>query len=313
MKITVLAPNTFGYIDTLVEKLEEYPNRSITYINYDAVKFKYTSSLSRVYNFFLKIFLGKNLKKKFITEKMILKFSEMERQDFILVIRPDKLEKELLLFLKGKTQKLISYYFDSISTFPDKAKLISCFDIVYSFEKADVKNYNLKFITNFIPCDDKIEKCEGKGVFNISSKDSRLCVLQKIAEHLKTHKFPFKFIIRSEKLIPLDNIEVTQHYMGLDKTKKYIQEASILLDIQKEEQEGLTFRVFEVLQFKKKMITTNSDIKNYDFYHPDNILIIDKKNPVINEDFLQTPYKILPDSIIDKYRRKAWIELVFEV
>ncbi|MFI8377986.1 hypothetical protein [Leeuwenhoekiella sp. NPDC079379] len=153
MKITVLAPYTFNYIDAIVDKLREYPDVEVTYINYEKVKYQYPSTVSRVYNFFLKTFTGKNLKKQFITEQLIDKLAGKADQDYILVIRPDKLERKLLLHLRNKTNKLISYYFDPILKFPKKGKLIDYFDEVYSYEKEDVVKYKLKFLTNFIPYD----------------------------------------------------------------------------------------------------------------------------------------------------------------
>ena len=58
-----------------------------------------------------------------------------EKQDFILVIRPDKLDENLLFQLKNHTNKLITYYFDSITNFPKKSKLIKYFDKVYAAQK----------------------------------------------------------------------------------------------------------------------------------------------------------------------------------
>ena len=50
-------------------------------------------------------------------------------------------------------------------------------------------------------------------------------------------------------------------------------------------------RTIEIaLGMRKKSITTNLDIKEYDFYDKNNILIIDRKNPIINKEFLETNY-----------------------
>lgn len=311
MKITVLAPYTFGYIDALVEKLQEYDGVEVTFIQFQDFRYEYKSIFDRVYNFILKLTHTGNLKKNYISQQVKNKVAQLDYQDYILIIRPDKLENDLLRWLKKYTDNLISYYFDAIGKFPRKANIIKYFDEVYSYEKSDISDYNLKFITNFIPSEDKPVQSIENGVFNISSRDERVLVMQKIARQLKEYNFPFKFIVRSEKPMVIDCIEVIQEYMSMEDTKKYLNEASILLDIQKDDQEGLTFRVFEVLQFKKKLITTNPSIKSYDFYDANNILVIDKEKPIIPLEFLNTTYNDIPESIVQKYRRSAWIEQVF--
>ncbi|MFI8377987.1 hypothetical protein [Leeuwenhoekiella sp. NPDC079379] len=50
-----------------------------------------------------------------------------------------------------------------------------------------------------------------------------------------------------------------------------MQDYDILLDVQKGNQEGLTFRIFEALALKKKLIITNKSIVDYYFYDPQNL------------------------------------------
>lgn len=54
------------------------------------------------------------------------------------------------------------------------------------------------------------------------------------------------------------------------------------IEIQHPSQKGLTTRAFESLGTKTKLITTNPAIRQYDFYNSNNILIIDRNNPVIS-------------------------------
>ena len=62
------------------------------------------------------------------------------------------------------------------------------------------------------------------------------------------------------------------------------------MEIQRTEQVGLSFRIFEALGHRKKLITTNKDIVNYDFYHPQNILVVDENTIEIPEEFVTSPY-----------------------
>ncbi len=81
----------------------------------------------------------------------------------------------------------------------------------------------------------------------------------------------------------------------------------IVLDVQKPMQIGQTMRSFEALGSKRKLITTNSDIANYDFYHPDNILIIDRHHPIVPPSFLHSNYTPLPQEIYTSYSLSNWL------
>ena len=92
---------------------------------------------------------------------------------------------------------------------------------------------------------------------------------------------------------------------------EYLQASQVLLDISRKGQKGLSFRVFESAGLEKKLITTNADIKNYDFYNPNNILVIDEKKPNITLDFFSSEYEKIPESIFKKYTLEQWINEVF--
>lgn len=52
-----------------------------------------------------------------------------------------------------------------------------------------------------------------------------------------------------------------------------------VIDIQHPRQMGLTMRCIETMGAKRKLITTNGHIAEYDFYDPNNILIVDRRIP----------------------------------
>jgi hypothetical protein len=61
----------------------------------------------------------------------------------------------------------------------------------------------------------------------------------------------------------------------------------------------------------KKLITTNSNITQYDFYNLSNISILDPENVRIDKEFFQTPYVPVPSGVKEKYHLKNWINKVF--
>ena len=69
----------------------------------------------------------------------------------------------------------------------------------------------------------------------------------------------------------------------------------------------MTMRTIEILGLKRKLITTNKDIVNYDFYNSNNILVIDRDNPKFDISFIEKPYIELKEEIYKKYSLENWI------
>ena len=91
---------------------------------------------------------------------------------------------------------------------------------------------------------------------------------------------------------------------------QYINEKCVI-DIESPTQNGLTMRTIEMIGLKKKLITTNKDIVNYDFYNPNNILVCDRDNFKIDKSFIETPYEELAKEIYEKYSLKGWLLQIF--
>ena len=60
------------------------------------------------------------------------------------------------------------------------------------------------------------------------------------------------------------------------------------------------------------MITTNTTIKEYDFYNENNILIIDRENPVISAEFIKKEYEKVDPEIYIKYSLEYWLSELFK-
>ncbi|SHL17163.1 hypothetical protein [Flavobacterium chilense] len=312
-KIAIIATHSFGYIDFLVNKLKSYENVDLIYINIDSIPFKYKNKLSRVSNAILKLFSFSGLKEKNRTDFIKKTLSGDKKFDQVLIIRPDKLEKEALIFLRENTIKMTSFFFDGIENFVDQKKTLSFFDTIFSYDKKDVADYNFKFLTNYI-YDDKIEKKEIENLaFNISSFDQRFPFLEKIAHYLTQNKISFLFIVKKDKPFVHDTITMSKKYLPISEVKDHIATSLVLIDLQKKKQNGLSFRIFEALGYSKKLITNNQDVVNYDFYHPNNIFVVSEDNVDIPVEFFKTEYVEVDSDIVKKYKLENWIFEVFGV
>ncbi|MDR1877015.1 MAG: hypothetical protein LBQ84_05265, partial [Flavobacteriaceae bacterium] len=241
-------------------------------------------------------------------------------QDKIIIIHAEWLAPETLDFCSSKSKKMIAYHYDGIRRMPSISNTFDYFDKVYSYDKKDAKKYNLEFIPNFIYEQDSFEKDKKlKNAFNISSLDKRTPILEKIAHALDVKNFPYEFIVVNRRQLNLyiPKIKTKINYLNELVTRETVLEkirnSSIMIDIQRPEQIGLSFRAFESLGYHKKLITTNKDIVNYDFYNPDNILLIDPENIEIPDDFLNSEYQEIPQHILDKYNVKNWVKKILEL
>ena len=67
--------------------------------------------------------------------------------------------------------------------------------------------------------------------------------------------------------------------------------------------------MIEALGAKKKLITTNEDIVNYDFYCPENIYLYNGKFDLDNI-FFKSKYKRIDNVIYERYSLRNWLKEV---
>jgi hypothetical protein len=84
----------------------------------------------------------------------------------------------------------------------------------------------------------------------------------------------------------------------------------IAVDIERAVQSGFTIRTIEMLGASKKLITTNPRITRADFYRPNNIAVIDRTRPRLDQAFLRQPYEEIPSDLLDRYSLSGWLDEV---
>ncbi len=320
MNITLISLDNLGMNECISSALKKQ-GHNVQHINFRDFKYKYPSIFHRVYNFILKAFFKKNLKTQHHGKEILKELQKNNQiQDVILTIKGDFIDPDSILKFKNYTKKSIGFFNDNIYRCPKIKQVIPSFDEAYSFEKEDCAKFNLGFATNWIYTDNNAVTNKTTleyGVFNISSIDKRLSTLIRIANELNSKKINFKFIVydKSNKHKTGDHgITYINKHMPLSEVNTYTDRSKVLLDIHRSGQIGLTFRIFESIGLEKKLITTNADIKNYDFYNPNNILIIDENNPVIPASFFENEYEKIPESIYKKYTPEGWAEnVIFKI
>ena len=313
-KLLFLCLDTFDLYKVFQNGFEKYSGCEVTTILYKT--YKYKNNKERITNLLAKVFLGKNLKKIWQGKSYFENIDPNTEFDYAFTICPELLDVVSLKHIKNISNKSIVYYWDGFDHFPAYKDTIQYFDECFTFDPVDAKTYNLKFLPNFYFAEDRNTN-PSNDLFFLSSYDSRYLLIEKIVTTLESHnniKIKVLQLPRSKKdVMPKPastSIEFIDKPISFVETTALMKDTKIVLDIQKDIQRGLTFRLFEAMGLGKKLITTNTDIINYDFYNPNNIFIWTDDTTSIPDNFLSTPYQELPEEIYKKYSQESWVKTI---
>ncbi len=267
--------------------------------------------LLRFFNNDLKIGFMKrkfhNISKEYYKE--LIKYEE--NVDFFLDIG-GKSSIGFLKELKKKTncrKKL--FLWDDIKYNREVLKKIEYFDEVYTYNDIDSEKYGLQFRPSFFL---KIFEYDNSkkdiDVFYVGSwrDKKRAELLIKLKKKLKKrlelfliekHKNNF---IRKFLRKPYGEI-IKNKSLNIEEISEKYKKSEILLDIQFKKQSGLSLRIIESIATHSKVITTNKNVKKYDFYKFNNIYLLDETNIdwVELNSFIDTEFTNYPKDIKEKY------------
>lgn len=91
-----------------------------------------------------------------------------------------------------------------------------------------------------------------------------------------------------------------------------VTESKAILNIALPNQQGATLRDYESIFNEVKLITTNRNIKSFDFYDKNNIFVLgeDDMNNLCN--FINTPYKKIDSIIVNKYSLDEMVKEILD-
>lgn len=253
--------------------------------------------------------------------------------DYICVIKGECVDATIMKTLREHfpRAKCILYLWDGLHNIPRGTARLSLFDRVLTFDPNDAKKFGLTFRplffrqeyaklsaepshydydVAFIGTAHSIRPKLVKAVEDICKREGKSCFQYLFLPH--------KLVYLHEKLLNKDYRKVRMgdiHFtpISAEEVRRIYDTSRCILDIEHISQWGLTIRTIEMIGMGKKFITTNADIKQYDFYNPNNILILDRDNPQIPAEFWETPYQPVPQEIINRYSLETFVRELFEV
>src|SRR5690606_15128115 len=264
-----------------------------------------------------KNFLGQKnyktyLKFKRVEDRIRNCVAAITHADYALFIRPDQYSEEIIQQVRSKADHTIGYQWDGLNRFPEVYKRIDLFDRFFVFDPKDVSSPKMQPITNFYTNSFDIKRHEayesdayylGSYLKNRAPQvEEMVLTLQQLGLTVKYH------ICQSGKRKPhFRHLNTTDTDINYRENLRFAFNSKVLLDVPLALHDGLSFRTFEAIGFDKKLITTNDKIRQYDFYHPNNVFVWKGHSRSKLLDFLEAPYVQLAPHIKEKYSFNHWI------
>ena len=258
----------------------------------------------------------------------VLKYSRKKNYTCIIIIRGSILTRAFMETLRdeNKSAKLILYQWDSHANHQYK-QLIEYFDECYTFDKADSKKYAIKYLPLFFikPYNDihfqhTVHEYFKYDVLILGTlHDERYSDVQYLLKYLNDNGISyycylyipyFRYI---KKYLSGKRFHNVRHRtLKTEEIVELFRNSRAVVDLPQRDQIGYTMRTFEVLGSGKKLITTNTNIREEAFYCEDYIKVIDIYNIKISKDFINSTSgkKLLPS--IEKYSLSAWTQKLLD-
>ena len=319
-KILFIAPNYFDYYKiiqkSLVDKgydvtwMDDRPSNNI--FEKCILRVKPSLLRGRIDNYF-----NDKIKNEF----------ERKQYDIVFVIMGQSFNSKHFLNLKRLNSKcnFVLYLWDNTRNFPGLVDLATAFDKVYSFDKFDCKKYGYLFLPLFY----SFPHFDNQDIIYDASfigtiKNGKLPLVNNIVKDLESNNLcVMNYMYLQSKLVymyyRIKDKDFTKTKIKDFKYKKmsYIDninkslQSRIIIDVPMKNQVGLSMRTIECMAMKRKLITTNEDVVNYDFYRPENIYVykgkIDFKDVFFTEEYLD-----IDKNIVDDYSLEKWIDKIIE-
>ncbi|SON50962.1 hypothetical protein [Vibrio tapetis] len=250
--------------------------------------------------------------------------------DYVFIIRGAGLTTDFMKYLKlsQANAKFFLYQWDSYRQ-NDYRDIIPYFDFVSSFDVADSKELNIPYQPLFyLPIYEGVGLSKGdEKKYDLSFvgayHSDRLNIIKffdkemekdglKFHYHLYLKKIPLLVRLISGEISLRDVKYIKTYSLTMKDVVDNYSFSKAVLDVELNIQTGLSMRTFEVLGSGLKLITTNHNILEHDFYDMKNMAVIDRNKLHYDSDLFSDRGSIM-ETDISNYSIFGWIDRVFDV
>ncbi len=226
---------------------------------------------------------------------------------------------------KGSPRAIFKLFlWDDVKRVENFTAVRSFYEYIYSFDLKDCQEYGFLHLPLFFieeQSEDEAYKSRKKyDVYSaMFSHSDRIRIVKSMNEQIlrlgKRANFiicpgRYEYFVRKKYYQNTQGIRYIKRTITEDENYRYMKDSNAVLDVQFLSQIGLTMRTLESLGMRNKLITTNQNIRYYDFYYKENIDVIDREHPVLNIKFLDIPAKPIPDAVHHKYSLYYWVKVI---
>ncbi len=312
-KILFLCPLFFNYHKKLMKAMESL-GAEVDYYDERPSNTFLSKALLRINRNFVSLQINKYY------EEITLEIKD-KKYDYIFICQAEATPISFLKDIRKMNPhaRMVLMLWDSVANKVNTLEKLDLFDEVFSFDKQDCDQFGLTFRPLFFDEEyEQIAKEEPSLVYDLffvgTVHSDRYRILKEVKEQFeKNHLAVFYFLYLPSKLMYYQRKLFTSDFQGSQITEfsfegmpssqltAKLKQSRAVVDIQHPKQTGLTMRTIEMLGANKKIITTNADIQNYDFYHPNNICIVDRDSIVVPTEFMTAPFAPVEEKVKGRY------------
>jgi hypothetical protein len=319
--ILLVSPAFFGYETAIKNKLIEL-GADVSYVDDRPSNNFFTKGIIRVY---------KKLLDKTISEyyEQVTKDIVDREFDIIFLLNPEAMPLSFLEMCKSRWQNalVVMYMWDSIQNRKNTLDYVPYCDRVLTFDKGDAALHKFDFRPLFYldlysairqeAAPIKYDLC-----FMGTAHSDRYSIVKSVKEwcdanelrcyfYLYMQNKTFYYVNKLTKKNGDPSIEeISFTKRSAAEIVDVVRSSRAVLDIQHFKQTGLTMRTLETVGAGKKLITTNPEVKEYDFYDKDRVMVLDRSNPAesLNLEFFREDDRQVSESVIDGYSIGSWLK-----
>lgn len=250
----------------------------------------------------------------FFRKMHVYRFGNINKQlynlkdDCIVVFDNGIKENSVLKWLAKRycKSRLIFYYWNPVFTSINPKKIPKEFEL-WSYSPSDCERYGMRYNSTFYFQSFSMEYAPIKrDVLFVGKNKGRLDGLKKIEKDLEDNQLSSLFYITASH--PRLKQKKYKKFIPYSKVLDMVNESAAVLDYYVDPLAGLSLRSMEALFLRKKMITNNQTICNYDFYKSQNIFVMGCRPISELRSFLYQPYAEIEEKIKKNYTFCEWLK-----
>ena len=326
-RILFICSPTFGFYKHIINELE-LQGYIVDYYNDRPSENNFIKGIIKIKRNLIDILIEKYFEN-------ILNETRNKEYDKVFIVNGKVFTDKMIRRLRDtqKKARFLYYTWDTLSLYPNAKGLIAEFDKAYSFDTDDCNTMDkLELLPLFYS--NPYEKIGEDNINGLSSKREyeimSVCTAHPNRYETMHELFP-KLESKGIRVYSFMFLNILQYYYNRvfipefkgakrnefkfkslteQENSEILRKSNTVFDMQHNMQSGLTMRTIETMGAKRKMVTTNTNIKKYDFYNENNIFILGKNNLDDIEEFLHNKYVPISDDIYKKYSVFSWVKTI---